>query len=134
MSKTENFSHSSETLDLEEYWDVYDIVEDEYYGDEPIDTQELVYGSIEGMVEALGDKHSEFMDPDTTEKFDELLTGDFEGIGAVVEENPIGVEVDRILKGSPAKASDIRAGDIIISANDEPLEDLDLYDAVELIK
>jgi len=50
------------------------------------------------MVEALGDKHSEFMNPETNKKFQETLSGDFEGIGAVVEVNPLGVRVDRLIK------------------------------------
>lgn len=86
------------------------------------------------MVEALWDPHSEFMDPETTKKFDELLSGDFEGIGAVIEKHPLGVSVDRIIKGSPAKKYDIRSGDVIMEANGENLENLDLYDAVDKIK
>ncbi len=132
MSKTP-FSQQ-EPLDLEEYWEVYDIIEDDYYGSGAIEKQELVYGSIEWLVESLWDKHSEFMDPEVTKKFEETLTGDFEGIGAVVEKHPLWVKVDRILKGSPAKASDIRSGDVIIQADTYELDDMDLYDAVEKIK
>jgi len=86
------------------------------------------------MVESLGDKHSEFMTPEVTEKFNQALSGDFEGIGAVVEKVPLGVKVERILKGSPAKKYDVRAKDIIIKANDSDLEGLDIYDAVDKIK
>ncbi|MCD5375369.1 S41 family peptidase, partial [Candidatus Gracilibacteria bacterium] len=91
-------------------------------------------GAITGMVDALGDKNSEFMSPEATEKFNEVLEGDFEGIGAVVEKAPLGVKVERILKGSPAKKYDVRGGDIIIKADDVELEELDLYDAVDEIK
>jgi carboxyl-terminal processing protease len=52
----------------------------------------------------------------------------------VVEKIPLGVKVERILKGSPAKKYDMRAGDIIIKANDIELQDLDIYDAVDVIK
>lgn len=74
------------------------------------------------------------MTPSVHEKFQEALSGDFEGIGAVVEKEPLGVRVERIIKGSPAKKYDVRAKDIIIEANGESLEGLDVYDAVEKIK
>lgn len=74
------------------------------------------------------------MSPDINKKFQEALSGDFEGIGAVVEKVPLGVQVERILKGSPAKDAGILAGDILMEANGESLEELDLYDAVDKIK
>jgi C-terminal processing protease CtpA/Prc len=46
----------------------------------------------------------------------------------------MGVKIERVIKGSPAKKYDVRAGDIIISANETQLEDLDIYDAVDVIK
>jgi C-terminal processing protease CtpA/Prc len=39
-----------------------------------------VYGIIKGMTLALKDKHTEYFTPDETQKFNEALTGDFEGI------------------------------------------------------
>ncbi len=40
---------------------------------------------IKGMVDALGDRHSDYFDIDETKKFNETLSGDFQGIGAVVD-------------------------------------------------
>lgn len=121
-------------LDLEEFWEVYNILKSEYYSAEAVKKEDLENGIIKWLVEALGDKHSEFMDPETNEKFQQVLSWDFEWIGAVVEKVPLWVVVERILKWSPAKKSWIQAGDIIIKANGEKLEDLWLYDAVEKIK
>lgn len=125
---------SEEKLDLEEFWNVYNIIEQDYFSDGGVQKDELVRWAISWMVEALWDQHSEFMSPDETEKFNQALEGDFEWIGAVVEKVPLGVKVERILKWSPAKKYDVRAGDIIVSANDVLLEELDLYDAVDVIK
>lgn len=122
------------SLDLSEFWDVYGIVKDNFYWAEDIKKQEIIDGAIKWMVSALGDKHSEFMDPDTNKKFQEALSGDFEGIGAVVEIHPLGVRVDRLIKGSPAKEAGIETDDILVEANGEELQELDLYDAVDKIK
>lgn len=42
---------------------------------------------IKGFIGAFGDKHSEYFNPEETKKFNEMLSGDFEGIGAVIEKN-----------------------------------------------
>ena len=124
----------NQELNLEEFWGVYQIVKEEYFSNEEIQKEELVSGAIEGMVEALGDRHSEFMNPEVTERFEEALTWDFEGIGAVVEKVALWIQIERILKGSPAKKYDVRAGDIIIKADEYELEKMELYDGVEKIK
>jgi len=123
-----------EGLDLTEFWEVYDIVENEYFSNGEVKKTDLVRGAISWMVDALGDKHSEFMDPEINQKFQEALKWDFEWIWAVVEKVPLGVKVERILKWSPAKKYGVRAWDIIIKSNGVDLEELDIYDAVEEIK
>ena len=124
----------NQKLDLNDFWEVYDIIEKQYFSDSQVKKETLVRGAISGMVDALWDKHSEFMDPETTEKFEETLTWDFEWIWAVVEKVPLWIKVERILKWSPAKKYGVRANDIIFKANDVFLDELDLFDAVEEIK
>ncbi|NDK10057.1 S41 family peptidase [Candidatus Gracilibacteria bacterium] len=136
LGKTQEYSlnTNNRSLDMTEFWDVYSIIDEEYFSAGDVQKSDLVEGAIAGMVSALGDKHTEFMNPEINKKFNEALSGDFEGIGAVVEKVPLGVLVERILKGSPAKIYDIRAGDIIIQVDGETISELDLYDAVEKIK
>lgn len=40
---------------------------------------------IESMVRSLGDKHSSYFPPKEAEEFTNLLSGDFQGIGAVID-------------------------------------------------
>jgi len=125
---------TSEKLDLTDFWEVYEIIEDEYYSWDVVSKEDLVHWAITWMVEALWDQHSEFMNPEITEKFNEMLEWDFEGIWAVVEESPLWVKIERIFKGSPAKKFGVMSWDIVIKANEFELQDLDLYDAVDKIK
>lgn len=129
-----HFFLNQNDLDLTAFWEVYKIIENDFYASWAIEKKDLVEWAIEWMVHALWDKHSEFMNPDVTQKFNESLSGDFEWIGAVVEKAPLWVIVERVIKGSPAKKYDVRPWDIIIEANGKKLEDLDLYDAVDKIK
>ncbi len=121
-------------LDLSDFWEVYDILEKDYFSHGEVNKKDLVRWAITGMVDSLWDKHSEYMSPDIHEKFQEALEWDFEWIGAVVDKTPLWVKVDRILKGSPAKKYGIRSWDIIIQADETVLEGMNVYDAVEYIK
>ncbi|MDP2103640.1 MAG: PDZ domain-containing protein, partial [Candidatus Gracilibacteria bacterium] len=124
----------NKNLDFRLFSEVYQKVAENYYGFESISEKDLVSGMIKGFIEALGDKHSEYFNTEETKKFNEVLAGDFEGIGAVIEKNDFGVAVERIIAGSPAKESGILSGDIIIKANGEELKDVTLTDAVAKIR
>lgn len=130
-----SFSESNiENLDLSSLTDTYNILKENYYNVDDIEKESLIEGMKKGLVDAIGDRHSEFMTPDEKQKFEEVLSGDFEWIWAVVETHVIGIEIERILNGSPAKQYWVRAWDIVLEANEHKLEWLSLYDAVEKIK
>ncbi|HRI35707.1 MAG TPA: PDZ domain-containing protein [bacterium] len=89
---------------------------------------------VRGMVEGLGDKHTVYFDPKETQSFHESLDGEFEGIGAYVGKNDLGVEVTKVMEGSPALQGDIRAGDVIIKADDTELSGMTVQEAIEYIR
>lgn len=128
----QNFLDKS--LDFRLFSEVYEKVAGNYYGFDSISKKDLISGMIKGFIEALWDKHSEYFNTEETKKFNEVLSGDFEWIGAVIEKNDFGVVVERIIAGSPAKESGILSGDIIIKANGEELKDITLTDAVAKIR
>lgn len=121
-------------LDLDVFWKVYNIIKTNYYSIDKVDKEKLVYGATKGMVDALEDKYTTFMVPDEAEKFVQMLSGDFQWIWAVINKNELWVEIDRVLKGSPAEKNGLLKWDIIIKAWDIDLEELSVYEAVEEIK
>ena len=127
-------SFQNHQLDLGQFWEVYEIVWDEFLDKKVVSNDEIVTGAIKWMVDALWDKHSQYFDPSETNDFNKALSGDFEWIGAVVEKLDFGVEIDRIIKGSPAKKYGLRKSDVIIKADEYELADMSLYDAVDKIK
>ncbi len=130
-----NFINSVERdLDLENFWKVYSLVKSEYYWVDWLDKEKLVNWAISWLIESLWDKHSEFMSAEITKRFNETLSWDFQWIWAVVEKNPLWVQVERVIKWSPAEKNWITSRDIIIKADETSLEELDLYDAVDKIK
>lgn len=124
----------SNTLNLTKYWSVYDIIKREYFDNNTINNNDLLEKSIYWLVEWLWDRHSSYLNKEENQSFNESLSWDFEWIGAVVEVHPLWVNIDRIIKWSPAKNYDLRTWDILISANWEKLEGLNLFEAVEKIK
>ena len=125
---------SKKELNLSKFWKVYEIILENNYDTEWINKEELVDSAIKWLVDWLWDKHSVYMKPEETKKFNDLLSWDFEWIWAVVEKNILWVSIDRIIKWSPAKKYWLVSWDIIIKANDKDLWELELYDAVDLIK
>lgn len=125
-------SGSSDEMDLNLFWKVYDYIEHDYLKKEDIDQEAMVYGAIKGMVAALGDRHSSFMDPNTAENFEGNLAG-YEGIGAYLDVKDGYVVIKSPIKGSPAEKAGIRPGDKILQIDDTPADGLSVDEVQALI-
>jgi carboxyl-terminal processing protease len=70
------------------------------------------------MVEAVGDTgHTMFLSPAELQARNESLSGEFVGIGVVVDERDGYIEVLRVLPDSPALRGDVTAGDRIVAVD-----------------
>ncbi len=99
------------------FWDVWDIVQSEFYHTEPLDQQKMVYGAIHGMLDALNDDYTVFQEPEAAERSRESMQGKFEGIGIYMNFVDGQVIVERPIKGSPAMEAGLLNGDIIIGVD-----------------
>jgi carboxyl-terminal processing protease len=79
---------------------------------EPVESDQLVYGSINGMLQTL-DPHSNFMDPRSYKQMRERQEGRYFGLGITIQAVPDGITAVRVFEGSPAHAKGIRRGDVI---------------------
>ena len=79
---------------------------------EPVESDQLVYGSINGMLQTL-DPHSNFMDPRSYKQMRERQEGRYFGLGITIQAVPDGITSVRVFEGSPAHAKGIRRGDVI---------------------
>ena len=86
------------------------------------------------------DPHSNYFAPDDKEKFDQNISGKFEGIGARLQKKSQEVEITEIIVGGPVwKAKALEVGDVILKVaqkEEAPVEigSMRLNDAVKLIK
>ncbi|WP_223066114.1 S41 family peptidase [Paenibacillus caui] len=108
------------------------LVQKNYY--QNVDTDKLVDGAIQGMMNALDDPFSSYMGKETAKEFTQEIQGSFSGIGAEVSMDNGRVVVVSPIKGSPAEKAGIRAKDILLSVNGESLEGLSLSEAVAKIR
>ncbi len=116
------------------FWEALDILNEHFYGDVP-QGREITYAAIRGVIKALNDPFTSFMDPKTAEIFSSDMSGSFEGIGAQVEQAENGgVRLIRVFPGSPAEKAGLKDGDIIIAVDGKDITGLTLLEQVALIR
>ncbi len=122
--------------DLEEdfavFWDTWRIVENDFFGE--TDKQAMIQGAIKGMVGALGDPYTQYVDPQQNEIMRENDSGGFEGIGATVDMIDGKLTIVSPLRDSPADQAGIKAGDVILEVDGRPVQGLELIEAVSLVR
>ena len=112
---------------------VWNKVKDSYLRQDAINRDKLIYGAAEGLVKELGDKHSNFERPGDNAVI-ESLSGQVEGIGAVIQlqdEEPVVVAP---IKDSPADKAGIMANDVIVEVDGLKVKGMKLEDIVAKIK
>jgi len=103
------------------FWEAWNIVHEEYV-DQPIDDVALMRGAIRGMMDALGDNHTTYMDPEVYEAQQASLQGrEYEGIGAYVDIGGEYLTIISPISGSPADMAGLRPGDKIIAIDGEDM-------------
>lgn len=96
------------------FWEAWNIVHENYV-DRPLDDVALMRGAIRGMMDAIGDKQTYYMDPVVYESATSTLSGEYEGIGAYVDTDGEYLTIVSPIEGSPAEAAGLKPGDQIIA-------------------
>jgi carboxyl-terminal processing protease len=99
------------------------------------------FASFANAITGVYDPHTEYFAPKEKKKFDQMMSGQFEGIGARLQKKEDGgLKVSEIIVGSPSfKQGDLKAGDEILKVGQGAAEPIDVTtiemdDAVDLIK
>jgi carboxyl-terminal processing protease len=112
--------------------EAYEIIRSNYVLE--VDENRVLEGAIEGMLGALDDPYSVYMNPEAAEQFKSSLQSSFQGIGAEVMLQNGRVTIVSPIRGAPAEAAGLRPNDQILSINGENIEGMDLYEAVLKIR
>ena len=104
LLNSNKISISDKTVDKDLYnplIETYKTIKSKYYKN--IDKEVLIDGAINGMMEALDDKHSVFFDKKAKESFETELSGEYYGIGAEIKELNDDIIIYRVFDDSPAE-------------------------------
>jgi carboxyl-terminal processing protease len=96
------------------FWEAWNLVHENYV-DQPVDDVALMRGAISGMMNALGDQHSSYMDPKDYAEANSSLEGEYEGIGAFVDTSAAYLTITSPIPGSPAERAGLLPGDQIVA-------------------
>ena len=107
------------------FWQAWDLVHKNYV-DQPVDDVALMRGAISGMLKALGDEHTSYLDPDLTQKFNAQLNGEsYEGIGAWVDISGDYLKIISPMPDSPAERAGLKPGDQVIAIDGQDMTGVD---------
>src|SRR6188768_1387899 len=106
------------SLDLiEEAWRT---IHENYVDAKNLDDQDMAYGAIRGLTDAVGDEgHTSFLTADEAKAMDQSLSGTFVGIGVQVSDGDgTGPVISSIIPNTPAAESGkLKRGDTIVEVD-----------------
>jgi len=116
---------------LKMFTDVLEELEKNYVDD--VNSEALIHNAIKGMVGNL-DPHSSFMPPEAFDELQDDTKGEFSGIGIVITMKEGVLTVVSPIEGTPAYKAGIQAGDMIVRIDDKSTKDMELWEAVNMMR
>ncbi|MEE4254721.1 MAG: S41 family peptidase [Desulfuromusa sp.] len=128
---TASANDKDEYQNLEIFTDVLSLIRSSYV--EKVDMEELIYGAIRGMLSTL-DPHSSFLTPEMYEEMQAETHGEFGGLGIEITIKDGNLIIVSPIEDTPADAVGLQAGDQIIKINGKPTRDIEIMEAVRMMR
>jgi carboxyl-terminal processing protease len=104
--------------DIELFNQALTTIQTKYVDQSAVNTQNLTYAAISGMVDSLGDTdHTVFLTAAEIQQENRAIAGKYEGIGAEIQTKNGTVVITAPFDDSPAQKAGLQAGDIILKVN-----------------
>lgn len=110
---------------------VIDRIQRAYVDDVP--AEEIIQNAINGILSGL-DPHSSFLTPEDFSDLRRSTSGQFGGLGIEVQMEDGMVKVVSPIDDTPAYRAGVQAGDLISHLNGESVQDMNLTQAVEIMR
>jgi len=123
-----------QNVDFSLFWKVWNDLSAKYVNKSKLNTQNMVYGAIEGMVDSIGDPYTVFFEPVKAQQFAQEISGSFGGVGMEIAVKDNVLTVVAPLPNTPAARAGILAGDKILKINGVSTQGLAADEAVSYIR
>lgn len=138
-SKTASDSEKSARQYMELMNGVFDFVQRNYVDE--VDPVVLYHGALKGMLEALNDPYTLYLDSSSFRNLNDTTKGEFGGVGLSISkafestpEKPAYVEVASPVEDTPGFKAGIQAGDLIISANGTDTSKITMEEVLDILR
>ena len=118
---------------------VFDYVEQNYVDE--LDPKILYEGAIKGMLDAIGDPYTLYLDPDYMRDLNDTTEGSFGGVGLSISkaiestpEKPAYVEVASPIEDTPGARAGIQAGDLLTAIDGMPTPDMTMNEVLAKLR
>ncbi len=119
-------------VDFSVFWEAWNKLNKNYVND--LKAQDLVYGAITGLLESSGDPYTEFMKPEENKRFNDDISGEFEGIGLEISSVDNLPTVVAPLPDSPAEKAGFKAKDVILEVDGVLTSELGFEETINKIR
>lgn len=131
-NKTE-VSYSKTKKGFDSLYETYDTILSEYYKD--VDSDKLIEGAINGMLESLDDEHTMYFDKKSKEEFDSELSGNYYGIGAQIQlTSDETIKITKVFDDSPAKKAGLKEEDVFVSVDGTSVKGKSATEVANMLK
>ena len=122
-----------QNVDYSQLVQVWDRLHTEYVN-RNVNDRDLLQGAVAGLVSGLGDPYSTYLSADESKKFEDEISGTFEGVGMQVGYKNKQVTIIAPLPKSPAEKAGLQAGDTILTIDTKDASSLNLDQVIDAIR
>ncbi len=127
-----------QSVDMTDFWKAWNALQADYVITHASSTlpsaKDRLYGAISGLASSYGDPYTVFFPPTEAKAFADNISGSFAGVGMEIGIKDNVLTVIAPLKGTPAQAAGIKAGDQIIAIDKKSTDSISVDEAVSEIR
>src|SRR5437879_2725337 len=126
--------HRSESnVDLSQVQEAVRLIQADYV-DGNLDSTKLSHGTVQGLVNSLGDPFTVYFDPEQYKRLQQSYQGKYTGIGIYLSFSTGYPVISGTVPGSPAAFAGLKAGDQVVKVGDKDIKGITADQATALIQ